>query len=246
MTTRKKPDALGGSKALEGLDSSLLARGRQCTARSKRTGERCKRIVAPGYRTCAMHGSSTKKSKIAAAERIAKASGYAADMLVEFMADPGVDVKLRTQIAQDLLTRANISGKTFLDIEAQTRYEHVVESVLIGLDEYDPYSDPPREITAEVVDAEVVEDPIALERARESEMDEAERTAHHRSKVLDRQRPKSANRSTPPPPTASIEDDPRTREPIANRQDALTKGREAFLVDRLGLNPKKKHRRRTT
>jgi len=53
----------------------------------------------------------------AAAKRIAQASGYAADMLVEFMADPDIDVQTRTKIAQDLLNRAGVSEKTILELQ---------------------------------------------------------------------------------------------------------------------------------
>jgi hypothetical protein len=55
---------------------------------------------------------------MSAARRIAEASGYAADMLAEFMADPDVDLKTRTQIAQDLLNRAGLSGKSEIEISA--------------------------------------------------------------------------------------------------------------------------------
>ncbi len=39
--------------------------GRQCTARSKRTGERCRRPVTPGRTTCRMHGGKTPRGPAA-------------------------------------------------------------------------------------------------------------------------------------------------------------------------------------
>ncbi|WP_334147572.1 hypothetical protein [Microbacterium sp.] len=97
-------------------DAHLMESKRQCPAISKRTGERCKRYCALGMRSCRWHGSATRVAKTAAAKRIAQASGYAADMLVEFMADPEVNIDLRTKIAQDLLNRAGVSEKTVLQI----------------------------------------------------------------------------------------------------------------------------------
>ncbi len=89
----------------------------RCTATSKRTGERCRAWALRGARTCRVHGSATKASKVAAAKRIAQASGFAADMLAEFMADPKVDIKTRTQIAQDLLSRAGVNGKQEVEVQ---------------------------------------------------------------------------------------------------------------------------------
>lgn len=35
--------------------------GRQCTAKSKRSGQRCKRVASPGGTVCAMHGGKTPR-----------------------------------------------------------------------------------------------------------------------------------------------------------------------------------------
>lgn len=45
----------------------------QCSARSKQSGQRCKRFVAPGATVCAMHGGKAPKVKAAAARRVAVA-----------------------------------------------------------------------------------------------------------------------------------------------------------------------------
>ncbi|MGN7187256.1 hypothetical protein [Microbacterium enclense] len=111
----KKP--LGRAEPLN--DADLMQTHRQCPATSKRTGERCKRFCAPGQRTCLWHGSGTRRAKTAAAKRIAQASGYAADMLVEFMADPDVDVQLRTKIAQDLLDRSGVNAKQVMELTVE-------------------------------------------------------------------------------------------------------------------------------
>jgi hypothetical protein len=47
--------------------------GRQCTATSKRSGEQCKRIAAPGATKCYMHGGRTAKAQQRATEDRARA-----------------------------------------------------------------------------------------------------------------------------------------------------------------------------
>ena len=102
--------------------------------------------------TCRVHGSATKRSARAAEKVIAESKGYAAEMLVEFMADPHVDIKHRIQIAQDLLTRANVSGKTMVEIDRYDFYANVIEASTIPVDEHDDLDGPL------IIDAVVVED----------------------------------------------------------------------------------------
>lgn len=112
------------SKKREGLthldplhDDMYLSPNRQCTAMSKRTGKRCGNRAMVAQRTCRMHGGATKQARAKAAERIRQAQNEAADLLVEFMADPEVDVNLRTRIAQDLLDRSGVNTKTILELQ---------------------------------------------------------------------------------------------------------------------------------
>lgn len=51
---------------------------RRCTAKSKQSGEQCKRFATPGGKTCVMHGSSTRKAKAAAARRLEQEAAVAA------------------------------------------------------------------------------------------------------------------------------------------------------------------------
>ncbi|MEV7797478.1 hypothetical protein AB0O14_00160 [Microbacterium foliorum] len=149
-------------------DAHLMESKRQCPAISKRTGERCKRFCAMGMRTCRWHGSATRVAKTAAAKRIAQASGYAADMLVEFMADPEVNVDLRTKIAQDLLNRAGVSEKTVLQIgvEQPKSFMDFVGEALVDVSVDD---DP------NIVDAQVIEDDDAPLVPREHGLDDGNR-----------------------------------------------------------------------
>lgn len=121
----------------------------QCTATSKRTGERCRAWALRGQKTCRVHGAN-RLSAAKAQRVIAGASGFAAEMLVEFMADPKVDMKSRVQIAQDLLNRAGIAGKQQLEIGMQTVSETYARIVL--------NSTVPVAPQGQIIDAVIVED----------------------------------------------------------------------------------------
>lgn len=147
MSQKKKRDPLEIA-SLMNERHAVSPTAQQCTATSKRTGERCKAWAIRGARTCRMHGSATRRARVAAAERISQASGYAADMLVEFMADPTVDLKYRISIADKLLDRAGLNQQNIAVQIQQERWANVMEGVLVDVT--------PDE---EILDAEVVEEP---------------------------------------------------------------------------------------
>lgn len=89
--------------------------GQDCT-RIKNNGEPCKNRAIIGATVCRFHGGAAPQVKKKAAERIAEAAHDAAALLVQFMEDPKNDVKVRTQIAQDLLNRAGYAGKQSMDL----------------------------------------------------------------------------------------------------------------------------------
>jgi hypothetical protein len=218
-TQRARP--LGVADLTSGDRVARATTSQQCTATSKRTGERCRAWALRGARTCRVHGSATKKSKVAAAKRIADASGFAADMLVEFMADPKVDVKLRTQIAQDLLNRGGYTSKQSLELEVRD-YRDVMEGVLIDIDDEDTEDavivlEPPRAIDA------------GAEARRDSEIEEREAA---------RRRKQRLGRSGDLPPTETAR-----REGRMSSEDR--RKHEAFLMKRLGVEqPGKPARKR--
>ena len=179
-TQRRK--ALTQSNPLQDI---LLTPNRQCSAISKRTGERCKNLAMTAQRTCRMHGGATRKARVAAAKRIADASGYAADMLVELMADPTVDIKQRTAIAQDLLTRAGISGKQQVEVEVRN-YEDVLDTVLVDVAEPESQLDNPNVEDAVIV----VDEPKELESVRDAET--AERDVQRRRRAARGKSPAAA------------------------------------------------------
>lgn len=59
---------------------------RQCTATSKRSGERCKKWAIKGAKTCLAHGSGSKKARAAAARRVEEAkAALEAEKAVELL-----------------------------------------------------------------------------------------------------------------------------------------------------------------
>jgi hypothetical protein len=74
-----------------------------------------------------MHGGGAPQVKKKAAQRIAEAADDAAALLVQFMEDPKNDIKVRTQIAQDLLNRAGFAGKQSVDLTV-SRFDELVET----------------------------------------------------------------------------------------------------------------------
>lgn len=98
----------------------------RCTARRK-SGAECKNWAIRGGFVCRMHGGGAPQVKKKAAQRIAEAADDAAALLVQFMEDPKNDVKVRTQIAQDLLNRAGFVGKQALDLTVN-RFDELVET----------------------------------------------------------------------------------------------------------------------
>ena len=241
MTTQRArvPKALTQTNP---LDDILLSPHRQCTAISKRSNERCKNLAMTAQRTCRMHGGATRRSKVAAAKRIADASGYAAELLVEFMADPKVDIRNRIAIAQDLLNRANVSGKTVVSVESAGLYERILGASILPSDEFDDLDG-----DSNVIDAEIVEDP------------DHERDLDAGIEARERERAKRMRRRRDPEPLPSEQRaldrarQPReqwvdaapfgTEPPVGS--DAWNRNKEAELLRR-AEPPKRTRRRRVT
>lgn len=106
----------------------------QCTARRKHTKVRCTNRPIRGGVVCRMHGGGAPQVKKKAAQRIMEAADNAAGLLVQFMEDPKNDIKVRTQIAQDLLNRAGFAGKQTISVETP-KWEDVASSILVDLGE---------------------------------------------------------------------------------------------------------------
>lgn len=167
----KKADPHTLRNLINGSNRASALTSQRCTATSKRTGERCRAWALRGAKTCRVHGSATKASKVAAATRIAQASGYAADMLVEFMADPNVDIKQRTAIAMDLLGRAGVNGKHEVSVEVTPHWTDNIKELFVQYD--DPEKVPRKQ--EDIVDAVIVDEQAAIEAAYDEESEQLER-----------------------------------------------------------------------
>lgn len=240
LEPKKRRTPLERANPLKDLNSADVAPKRQCPKMSKRTGEQCKRYCAPGFRTCRWHGSATTKSKVAAAKRIAKASGFAADMLVEFMADPDVDVKLRTTIAQDLLNRANVVGTTAIQLtvpEWEKRAQSAVTGAVVdwgALAAFAPAADP------NVIDADVVQD---YEQPENATLHISERRDEHRERRMAEVEREVAALPAVPEPTPPWLSDEGGAETATRRADEHKQA--AFKAEREGrsLTPRTTRRR---
>lgn len=109
----------------------------RCKAHRK-NGDPCKNRPVNGATVCRMHGGGAPQVRKKAAERIAEAADDAAALLVLFMQDPKNDIKVRTQIAQDLLNRAGFAGKNAVDLKVSIFDQAVANGeFLIDLGEVD-------------------------------------------------------------------------------------------------------------
>ncbi|MFC0248268.1 hypothetical protein ACFFIO_07115 [Citricoccus parietis] len=109
----------------------------RCKAR-RTNGEPCRNYPIKGATVCRKHGGGAPQVRKKAAERIAEAADNAAELLVLFMQDSKNDIKVRVQIAQDLLNRAGYAGKNAVDLKVSV-FDQAVSSgeFLVDLGETD-------------------------------------------------------------------------------------------------------------
>jgi hypothetical protein len=94
----------------------LLPEPSKCVAR-KKDGTPCKRSPIKGANVCRAHGGAAPQVQRKAQERIAHASDVAVMKLLALMQDPDVPKAVQAAVARDLLDRANVTGKTTVEIE---------------------------------------------------------------------------------------------------------------------------------
>lgn len=68
---------------------------RRCTARSKQSGERCKRVPIPGGTVCRMHGGAAPQVQRSAWERLAALVDPAIDALQKALGSDDVNAAVR-------------------------------------------------------------------------------------------------------------------------------------------------------
>jgi hypothetical protein len=109
----------------------LLPEPSKCVAR-KKDGTPCKRSPIKGANVCRAHGGAAPQVQRKAAERIAHASDVAVMKLLALMQDPDVPKAVQAAVARDLLDRANVSGKTTVELEVPL-WRQVLDGVVATL-----------------------------------------------------------------------------------------------------------------
>lgn len=87
----------------------------QCTARSHRTGERCRRAAISGGRVCYVHGGNAPQVKRSARERINELIDPALNVLARLVTARGVMDRDSLRAAQDILDRAGYKPTEHLE-----------------------------------------------------------------------------------------------------------------------------------
>lgn len=228
------------------IQDMYLSPNRQCTAMSKIHGRQCLNRAMVGQRTCRMHGGATRKARTAANKRVMESSGFAADLLVELMADPETDKTLRTKIAQDLLDRAGVNTKTILELQPKpmSLFEQaILASSMSGEVVMDLDWDADRG-DADVIDAEVIE---FDEPETDEERWEREDAATERAQEIARMR-----RASPIPPDPDLSHERAERERPRMRQEPTRRvsmadpyaERTGSAGSRRSMSPKRYEQRR--
>lgn len=118
MTTRPH----GGGRPHGGRRGSMR---RQCSATSKRSGQRCRRAPIVGGTVCVTHGGGAPQVKLAARERIAALVDPAIDALQRALRHRDIGVAVRA--ARDLLDRAGfVAPKPIEPTERRVTLEELV------------------------------------------------------------------------------------------------------------------------
>jgi hypothetical protein len=158
------------------LLADLAAGDHQCTARSKRTGERCQLPSMLGGNVCRSHGGAAPQTRAKAKRRLEQASDVLVQRLLQFALDGGVDDNVALRAIRDALDRAGLMAKTEVSVEVKQPWEELLGDVMqitkaqheaLKRGEWPPAAphpaptEPPALPPAEdYVDAEVVDGPV--------------------------------------------------------------------------------------
>lgn len=89
---------------------------RRCTARSKRSGERCKRRPALGQNVCSMHGAKSPQARAAARRRLDALAEPAVEALRRALASDDMPAIVRAAVA--VLDRTGFHPSQRVEVEA--------------------------------------------------------------------------------------------------------------------------------
>lgn len=106
-------------KELEGDPTEEVTSPRRCGAKRRRDGEPCRKWPLEGTNRCRLHGGASPQAQRKARERIRDAADHAAAALIGFMNNADVPWPTRLAAARDLLDRADVTGKTVVEVAVQ-------------------------------------------------------------------------------------------------------------------------------
>src|ERR1700739_249698 len=97
--------------------SDFASGGVRCTARSTRTGERCKRPAMLGGNVCSHHGGNAPQVKAKALRRLQQAADALVQRLLGLALDGDAPDHVALQAIRDALDRAGIPAKAEVTVE---------------------------------------------------------------------------------------------------------------------------------
>ena len=140
----------------------LQAGENQCTARSKRTGQRCRRPSSLGSNVCRAHGSAAPQTRAKAQRRLAQASDVLVQRLLSLALDGDTPDNVALSAIIAALDRAGLSVKTTGTLEVSVKpFERVFDAITAGpRDPEQPALEAPNDedrLDAEAIDVEIVD-----------------------------------------------------------------------------------------
>ena len=140
----------------------LQAGENQCTARSKRTGNRCRRPSALGSNVCRSHGSEAPQTRAKAQRRLQQAADVLVQRLLSLALDGDTPDNVALSAIIAALDRAGLSVKTAGTLEVSVKpFERVFDAITAGpRDPEQPALEAPNDedrLDAEAIDVEIVD-----------------------------------------------------------------------------------------
>lgn len=145
----------------------------RCKARSKRSGEQCRKAPMAGSTVCRNHGGAAPQVKAKARQRLEEAADRMARELLKMATDENTSDATKLAAIRDALDRAGLKPPTQVDVAVGTQpWQDLVAGVAPmtraesrarrGVPDDTPRLTPPKPLPASdgnIVDAEVVEAP---------------------------------------------------------------------------------------
>ena len=126
---RHNPSTRGGDRDVVRRD--FEAGEVRCTARSSRTGERCKKAAMLGGNVCRSHGGNAPQVKAKAQRRLQQAADALVQRLLGMALDGDTPDHVALAAIRDALDRAGLGAKQAVEVEVtKAPYEELLGDVL--------------------------------------------------------------------------------------------------------------------